>query len=76
MYCSIKYTHDVLVIFIPLEALFLVNSQLDLLSFTPLRSKIFLKENLSQFYQLQTLLMSAELFTKGRRLQMLRRDRF
>jgi hypothetical protein len=31
---------------------------------------------LSQFYQLQTLLMSAALFTKENRLQALRCDRF
>jgi len=76
MYCSIKYTHDVLVSFVPLEALFLVNSQFQILSFTPLRSKLFLKEKLSQFYQLQTLLMPAELFTKGKKPQTFRHDSF
>jgi len=41
MYCKIKYIHDMLVIFIPFEALVLVNSQLEILPSTPLGSKYF-----------------------------------
>jgi len=62
MYGSIKYTHEMPVIFIPLEALFLLNSQL--IFFYTIMIKIFLKEKLFQFYQLQTLL-SAELGAHG-----------
>jgi hypothetical protein len=63
MYGSIKYTHEMPVIFIPLEALFLLNSKLVIFFYT-IRIKIFLKEKLFQFYQLQTLL-SAELEARG-----------
>jgi hypothetical protein len=59
------------VIFIPLEALFFLNPQLEILSFTPLGSKYFLRRYFFEFYQLQTLLMSATVFTKENRFQAL-----
>jgi hypothetical protein len=50
-------------LFIPLKALFLENLQLVIFVYT-IRIKIFLKEKLFQFYQLQTSL-SAKLGARG-----------
>jgi hypothetical protein len=44
--------------------------------FYTIKIKIVLDVELSQFYQLQTLLMLAALFKKEKRLQVLRHDRF
>jgi len=49
MYCSIQYTHDMPVIFLPLEALFLLNLQLEILSFIPLGSTYFWRRNFLSF---------------------------